>query len=108
MTKVFKALFCLALCGMAGSVYGEEQLVADDLAAKIMPCIYPPPPGCGAPRLQKLYITSDRVIITDQYILYVDYNGHVQSTPGVFADNGGLYVFALENNFICPMSGASN
>ncbi len=89
----YQAIFVSLAMLMSAGLWSENEGMVTD---KIMPCIYPPFPGCGQSRLQKLYVTADRIIMTDQYIMYVDYNGYVQTTPGVFADQGGLYVFSME------------
>jgi hypothetical protein len=97
-------LFSALSLMMLGTLGAVEEANSGSVDAQAMPCIYPP--VHKPQRLQKVYTTSDRIVITDNAIFYVDYNGVVQTTPGVFVDQGGLYVFSLEPIYTilpCPM-----
>lgn len=100
MTKElgFLSFICASLIG---SLYGEEASSFDLKIAEPAVCMMP----IHQTRLQKTYITADRVFLNDNGIFFLDYNNTVQSTFGIFSDQSGLYVFTQEPYYsIMPMA----
>lgn len=90
------SLFSLNLAASTMDFKGEACFAASDAAGSMMPV--------PQNRLQKTYITADRIFLNDHGIFFLDYNNTIQSTFGVFTDQGGLYVFTYDPFLAVPMA----
>lgn len=98
---MFKKLgFFLLTCVSLGALNADEASSFDMKMAEPAVCMMP----IHQSRLQKTYITADRIFLNDNGIFFLDYNNTVQATFGIFSDQSGLYVFTQEPYYsIMPM-----